>query len=46
MGGREGMMERYSKFLIIDVLDWFLMKIMIFIDKLERRLEERCEEDG
>ena len=40
------MMERYSEFLIIDILDWFLMKIMIFIDKLERKLEKRCENNG
>ena len=41
------MMERYSKFLIIDVLDWFLMKFMGLIDKLERKLEEkRCENNG
>jgi len=37
------MMERYCKFLIIDVLDWFLMKFMGLIDKLERKLEKRCE---
>ena len=40
------MMERYSKFLIIDVLDWILLLQMKIIDKLERKLEEkRCEND-
>ena len=36
-------MERYSKFLIIDVLDWILLLQMKIIDKLERKLEKRCE---